>query len=310
MNINRQEIFNESSYPNYREKMIRSGGNEIVLSLYDAYPQDPYILFLPGTMTHPLFYDPFLSSLAASRFNVVGIHFLSHGKSPRDKKDFTFKDMIRNTRDAISYIFSKYNRKPILLGTSQGGILSLAVAAEEPEILAVFAHTALLTDLKESIYVTRFPRWLSGFYKVYPAFVKLIAHLSPTRQVPIKSYLDMEKVFQNHKTKKHFMNDPLGLTSYPLSFISSLINADTSGISNGNISCPVVIIAARDDPLFPFDYTKLVYKHIKAPKKDLLIVEENRHLLFNECVENVIGPLTEKMREFSVSKTQSTHREA
>ena len=309
LNINRPEILNDSSYPNYREKMIHSGGHEIVLSIYDAYPQDPYILFLPGTMTHPLFYDPFLSSLAASRFNVVGIHFLSHGKSPRDKKDFTFDDMIQNTRDAISYIYSKYNQKPIVLGTSQGGILSLAVAAQDTEIQAVFAHNAVLTDLKESISITRFPRWIYKFHKIYPILVNLLAHVSPAHQISVTTYLDPGPVFKDETIKHIFMKDPLGLTSYPISFLSSLINADLSGISNGNINCPVVLIAAKGDPLFTFDYTKKVYQLIKAPGKEILTFDLKNHLLFNECIDLILEPLVKKIREYTAQGVAANKNE-
>lgn len=309
LNVNRPEILNDSSYPNYREKMIHSGGHEIVLSIYDAYPQDPYILFMPGSMTHPLFYDPFLSSLAASRFNVVGIHFLSHGKSPRDKKDFTFNDMIRNARDAISYIYSKYNRKPIVLGTSQGALISLVTAARDTNIKAVFLHNAIFTDLKESASITRFPGWITRFYNFYPFLINLLAYISPKHTIPVTTYLDLDRVF-NDETHKHiFMKDPLGLTSYPISFISSVLNADLSGISNGNINCPIVLIAAKGDPLFTFDYTKKIYQRIKAPQKEMMIFDINNHLLFNECPDLILEPLVKKMQEYSLAKTTANKKE-
>ena len=56
---------------------------------------------LPGTMTHPLFYDQFLTALAESGYNVIGVH----------------------TNDNV-----------ILMGSSQGGILCPACACEDDRI--------------------------------------------------------------------------------------------------------------------------------------------------------------------------------
>ncbi len=105
------------------------------------------------------------------------------------------------------------------------------------------------------------------------------------------------------------MKDPLGLTSYPISFISSLFNADLSGISNGNINCPVVLIAAKGDPLFTFDYTTKVYKRIKAPRKEMMTFDLKNHLLFNECVDLILEPLVKKIREYTAQGVAASKKE-
>lgn len=38
----------------YREAVIESGGGQIVLSIWEATKGAPVVVFLPGTMTHPL----------------------------------------------------------------------------------------------------------------------------------------------------------------------------------------------------------------------------------------------------------------
>jgi len=92
-------VLNLSGWDNYSEVLIESAGTRIALSIYHAGEGRPCIVFVPGTMTHPLFYDDFLTLLAGAGFNVAGVHPLSHGKSPREKKLFTFADMLQNIMD-------------------------------------------------------------------------------------------------------------------------------------------------------------------------------------------------------------------
>jgi pimeloyl-ACP methyl ester carboxylesterase len=103
-----------------------------------------------------------------------------------------------------------------------------------------------------------------------------------------------------------FSCDPLGRTTYPLAFLASLFAADMRAVSSGQITCPVVVIASTGDPLFPFDYIQRVYERIQAPSKELLVFELNAHLIFNECLEEVLPRLVDKLKHYSLSGPQST----
>lgn len=51
-----QTLLNAAQRPEaYREVMLRSEGARIVLPVGDGAAGTPVVLFLPGTMTHPLF---------------------------------------------------------------------------------------------------------------------------------------------------------------------------------------------------------------------------------------------------------------
>ena len=85
-------LLNEHSIelPGYSEVSIESGRAPITLSIWEA-EQDaaPAVVFVPGTMTHPLFYSPFLDAVSRHGYHVVGVHPLSHGRSPRVIRRFT-----------------------------------------------------------------------------------------------------------------------------------------------------------------------------------------------------------------------------
>lgn len=281
---------------NYYEAFISSTDTEICLSIYELDENKPVVVFLPGTMVSPLFYDEFLLKLAEKGFNIIGVHFVSHGKSPKDKKLFSFEDMKQNVKDAITYAFDNFNKKIILMGSSQGGILAIAVAGEDNRIKAVFPHNILLPSLSESIEITRFPNFLRYFYKSLLNFIKWNGKVFPGLQLPMTFYLSFDRVTESKKIKENFYNDPYSLKSYPLHFLASLFGADMTKITDGSIKYPVVVIASTKDPLFSFSYTKKVYDLIKAPEKEMIVFNEPYHLILNECIENILDPLVEKLK--------------
>jgi alpha-beta hydrolase superfamily lysophospholipase len=299
LRTNEQLLLNQSGYKNYTEVIIGSAGTRIALSIYEASGNGPCIVFLPGTMTHPLMYDDFLCLLAENGFTVAGVHFLSHGKSPREKKLFSFQDMLQNVRDAITYCLENVSSDVIVMGSSQGGILSIAAACTDDRIKAVFPHNILLPDLSSSIYITNFPHFLKPLSPLVKSMMKLAAVITPSLQVPVTFYLDFKRVTPSDEVKALFYTDPIGLTEYPLHFLSSLFNADLSMIKDGSIKCPVVVIASKGDTLFPFSYCSEVFDLIVAPHKEMLAFDEPYHLIFNECPERVIGPVVAKLKEYA-----------
>jgi pimeloyl-ACP methyl ester carboxylesterase len=293
-----QARLNLSGYPAYRETLIESAGTRIALSLYDAGEGKPCVIFIPGTMTHPLFYDEFLTLLAEAGFNVCGVHPLSHGKSPREKRLFTFSDLLQNVRDAVGYCRDKISDSVLLSGSSQGGILCLAAAAGDSRVKAAFPHNVLLPSLEGSIAITRFPPFLGRLQQPLVSLMGIAARLAPGLQLPPDFYLDFNRVSRSPELQAGFFSDPLNLASYPLVFLHSLFSADLTGVSDGSIKCPVVVIASTGDPLFPYGYCLEVFDRIKAPHKEMLVFDEPYHLILNECVERVIGGVVDKLNEF------------
>lgn len=87
----------------YEEVGISSNNVPITLSIWYTERRSPTIVFLPGTMSHPLMYENFLCGLSERGFNIIGVHYLSHGKSPKIKKNYTMEDMLHNVYDATTY---------------------------------------------------------------------------------------------------------------------------------------------------------------------------------------------------------------
>jgi alpha-beta hydrolase superfamily lysophospholipase len=299
MRTRAQRLLNAVQRPEiYEEALIEPSGVPIALSIWTGESGAPCVVFLPGTMTHPLFYEEFLDGLAQAGLNVVGVHYEEHGKSPRVNRLFSFEDLVQNGLDAVGYASERFLGKVLILGSSQGAIVAMALAKDE-RVEAVFAHNVLDTRMPQSLRVTRFPRTLHPFYHAIPKAMRAVARALPRLPLPAGFYLQEGRIFGAEWTLEYFRWDPLGLRSYPLYFLASLFSADTSFLSSGEIRCPVVVIASTGDKLFAFDYTERVYEGIVAPSKEMLVFELDHHLIFNECVEEVLPSLAAKLEEYA-----------
>jgi alpha-beta hydrolase superfamily lysophospholipase len=296
-----QRLLNAVQRPDvYREEVLRSASAPIVLSVWDGNPHLPAVLFLPGTMTHPLFYEEFLDALARAGITAVGLHAQGHGKSPRVRRPLTFSTLLANARDAVAWMRAEFPGRPVaVIGSSQGGVVAMALAAAGERLDAVLAHNILDPTLRSTVEITRFPAWVARVYPAVVAAFRLGGRLLPRVPVPFDAYLDMGRVARDPANAEYFYTDPLGLRAYPMSFMASLFAADLSGMSDGSIRCPVTVVAGRGDPLFPLAYTRQVYERIVAPSKELLVVDSDVHLLFNEDLDAVLPPLLNRLTRLS-----------
>lgn len=289
-----QRILNAVQRPQaYREVVLDSAAVRIVLSVWDGEPGRPVVVFLPGTMTHPLFYEEFLDALNRSGMTVVGMHPAGHGKSPRlPRRQLTFEAVVSNALDAVAWAQADRPGAPLLVvGSSQGGVLALAVAARAAGVTAVFAHNVLDPALPGTLSITRAPAWLAPAYLPLHTALTWLARLAPGLPVPFDVYLEMARVSADPEVADYLHTDPLGLRSYPLRFLSQLLAAGLPGPAR----CEVIVVAAAGDPLFSLDYTRQVYERIAAPTKELLILDVAEHLIFNACLDAVLPALIPRM---------------
>ena len=300
MRTREQRLLNAVQRPDvYEEVLIESRGAPIALSIWKGNPGAPCVVFLPGTMTHPLFYEELLDGLSRAGFNVIGVHFRGHGKSPRVDQLYSFNDLVQNGHDAVSYTVERFKSLVVVLGSSQGGMIATSLASSDERITAVFAHNILDPQMADALRITRFPSWLRPWRRVIVGGMNVVARWIPRLPVSLRFYLQEERIFRTDWAAELYRSDPLALSSYPLSFLARLFSADMRSMYSGKIRCPVVVIASTGDPLFPFDYIKRIYQQIKAPSKELLMFDLNYHLLFNECLEEVLPRLIEMLKKYT-----------
>ena len=280
----------------YSEHEIHSGPARIVLSVWAPFNPAAAIVFIPATMVHPLFYETLLSGFAERGFAVVGVHPVGHGKSPRDVKRYTIRDIVQNGRDAVSFALERFSLPVMVMGSSQGGIVAAAIAAEDERIAAVFAHNVMLTELPDSIGVSRFPKWMRYVYRPVQAVFRVLAKLFPDLTMPLVFYLEKERISENPLVWKMVKADKLCLTHYSLHFLASLFTTRFPGLTDGSVSCPVYVIADSGDRLFTETYTNQVFERIQAPRKEMITFHFNDHMLMVTHPLEVCEKLADIMR--------------
>lgn len=300
-----QQLLNAVQRPDaYDEVVLDSGGVPVVLSVWAGLRDAPAVLFLPGTMTHPLFYEDFLDALNRDGLTVVGLHPQAHGKSPRVRRPLTWDALLRDGRSALAWMRERFPSAPlVVLGSSQGGALAMALATRDTGLAAVFAHNVLDPSLPDSISITRAPAWTGRYHRQVHGLLHLAARVVPRVPVPYWAYLDMRKVTPDRRIEERLFADPLGRRTYPLGLLAGMLEEDVAR----PVACPVTVIAGSGDPLFPLPYIRRVFERIDAPVKDLLVIEADRHLILVEALDRVLPALLPRLHAVAPVNAAASH---
>jgi pimeloyl-ACP methyl ester carboxylesterase len=263
------------------------------LEVYEENKEDEYVIIVHGTMTDPSYFKGLVRELLKVRINAVIVHLVGHGKSPGLNRPFCFNDMKQNIKDAITWSIGRYNKRPHLTGTSQGGFLAAAVAAEDGRIKSVYPHGIMLPKLNASIMVTRYPASLAGFTPAIRKVLDLSSRLFPSMPIPYRFYIDPKRIGSERMVS--VMDD---MKYYPLWHVSSLFNADMSGLEKG-LKCPVGVIELEKETLFPKEYIEMVYKRLNAPVKRIFRIDSETHSAFFLEPKKIVDSIEPMIREFA-----------
>lgn len=309
MSLTESMVVHGPGSPRYQEQLIESAGAQIVLSIWQAEQDDaPVLVFIPGTMTHPLAYAAALDALAQRGITVVGVHPSGHGTSPRGRGPIRLADILANTHDAVTWAAGQYSGPIVLNGSSQGGIVALLAAADaHPRVQLAVPHNVLLPDLPDSLLVTRVPKELVKHYSRLRAVIRGLARLVPRFPVPFEWYLDPKRVFTNHGERLEFEADARNLRRYPLAMLADLMGFDTAPITSGAIKVPVVVLATTGDPLFSLDYVRQVVERIAAPSVRLVTLDLGMHLIYlaepDQTAEAIAQIIAEQLSPDGIDRT-------
>jgi len=265
-------------FADYEEVSLQSCGVPMTLSIWKAGKSAPSLVFYPGTMASPLIYGELLHRLREYGFNTLGIHHLSHGKSPRIKKTFTFQELLQNGKDAVSYALERFSGQVALAGHSQGGILCLAQAGQDERLSVAFPFCCVLPDQPEAIGITRLKRFAPQRDQLLNFLARVAAYV-PRFPIVIPMYLELDRIFAGSYgfSFEHALRDVR--LSYPLAYVASLFSVSLAYLTQPeNIRCPVLGMVAGDDALFTPQLMRETLHRIQAPHKELIVMPGGGHM--------------------------------
>jgi alpha-beta hydrolase superfamily lysophospholipase len=274
-------------YGTWTEEVLPVKEGHLQLYHFKADPQDPVMVFVPGTSVYALIYTEFMHKLSLQGFNVVGFDPRGHGKSSGKRGVYTLGTLIEDALAVVDHAADMYNDKVAVSGSSQGGMVAF-YCATDARVKAAVCHNVLAPDEPDNERITRWP-WMWGpFMPFLPLFKPLMDSPFGTLMIPIFMYLDMKAETSRliPDVYQFMKEDPAILSSVCFRALYSLTTTPL-GKKVEEIDTPVMVIHAGRDNIFPEDYIRRVYDRLTC-EKEFVYLPEAEHLVLIDYVEELV----------------------
>lgn len=119
----------------------------------------------------------------------------------------------------------------------------------------------------------------------------------PNAQIPVTSYIDLEKIpVQYFGNAKNFMDsDPLTLKTISLRALQSLASTEIPR-PVADIKVPVMVLQGTNDSIFPVNYTQAIFDKLTCKKK-LSLFPGKSHAVLHEDIDEVVPEVVSWLNE-------------
>lgn len=229
------------------------GASGVHCELYEYDAQAPVVLFLPGIGTYSELYAELLYKLSREGFNVVAIDPPGHGYSAGDRGHYVVEQMSHAVSAVLDVLQQRYAGPVMVYGYSIGALLALALAERDSRVKGVLCHTLLLPDRAPDMMHRIGWNWLWGS-----------SFWFPTYKVPLKAFLDFERLLGNHPAVEELLNDPLMIYDYPLETLSSIFNYRCK-IARQAMPFDLMVMHGDRDEVLPISYSRSLQQFCEHP---------------------------------------------
>ncbi len=280
-------------FDRFERDEIISSGVRLHIDLIEVDNAKPTVVFMPGTNAYAVIYGEFLVALADAGYNVVGFDPRGHGRSGGGRGSYTIPELMADMRAAIRYARRRFGDPIVVSGSSQGGIVSFYIAAEEYPIAGAICHNVADLGDPESVKLTRRPR-MSRFAK---PLMSLFARLFPELKVPMTAYLDLEsETIRDLGNSKDLLYKGALLVPYIRLKGMASLGSERLPAPVEEIRTPVMILHGEKDIIFPEDYIRYIYDRLTC-KKSLKVYEGCRHYVLFDEIGRVMPDVTAWIEE-------------
>ncbi len=280
-------------YGTWREEWLEVEGRRLALYHFESAPDDPVVVFVPGTSVYALLYVELLCKLSRQGFNVVGVDPRGHGMSSGRRGVYTLGELVEDALAAVRHAASAYGERVAVAGSSQGGMVAFYCAAAEPRLKAAVCHNVIAPDEPDNERMTRWPALYGPMLRLSRLPLVEAAVRTPLGKLmtPVSSYLDLKaepcRIFPD--IGRFFREDPLALSAVSLSALASL-GSTPMAVRVEEIKVPVMVIHSGEDNIFPEDYVRRVYARLEC-EKEFLYLPGRPHLVTIDYVDEVVPPV-------------------
>jgi hypothetical protein len=93
----------EELWGTWREEVLHLEGRDLQLYHFESKPEDPVMVFIPGTAVYALLYLEYMYKLSRQGFNVVGFDPAGHGRSSGKRGSYTLGSQVEDARAVIGH---------------------------------------------------------------------------------------------------------------------------------------------------------------------------------------------------------------
>ncbi len=277
----------------FKSDTVISDTLKLHVDVYEHDANAPTIVFIPGTAIYGLCYGDLLYKLGQTGYNIVSFDPRGHGQSEGVRGDYSITDIMKDAENVITYAINRFNSKVNLMGSSQGGIVAFYMAAKDERLNSVICQNFADLGAPETLQLARHPR----LFKYIKLLIARHGHRLPNVQIPVTSYIDLEKIpVKYFGSAKVFMEtDPLTLKTVSLRALQSL--AHTVMVKPvEQIKVPVMVLQGTADSIFPVAYTQKIFDKITSKKKFSLFPNRS-HAVLHEDADAVIPEINAWLQE-------------
>ncbi|NKB55981.1 MAG: alpha/beta fold hydrolase [Alphaproteobacteria bacterium] len=218
------------------------------------------IVLVHGFLASPAELSAFGHRMASLGHPVIGVRLAGHGTSPWDLRDRTWHDWLDSVRRAYEIMTSVVDRV-CLVGFSTGGVLSLRLAAEQPDGLAGVASIAAPIRFRNKNLISVpvihganvIAEWASPLEGVKPFVLNKSENPDVNyRHIPVRGLYELRRVVDD--VKKHL----------------------------ADVTCPAAVLQGDNDPIVVPKSAELIVSGLGSKDKTLHMIPAQRHGILKE----------------------------
>lgn len=239
---------------------------QLHLEIYPHSETSPTLIFLPGIGTYVELYAELLSALNSRGFNIVAIDPPGHGFSAGQRGRFEVIGFAEQMVRLISALETRFKGPWGAYGYSIGAVSALALAERDERIETLICGTLLVSEYPPDLIHSLGWSWTS-----------LSAFWFPSVCVPLRSFIDFEKLLSNHPAGRWINQDRRIVFDYPLATLANLFS-HKSAIFERRFSFRLCVMQGDCDEVLPIEYAQRVKEESEHPIQ-LEIIAGAGHML-------------------------------
>ena len=256
-----------SLHERVRRETLNLAGESLAVDLFHVSNTAPTVLFIHGIAVYPKIYWPFLERLRALGYNAVAPARQGHGDSTGRRGDCTMAEAVATVRATLAWASARYTGPMFLMGSSQGGMITIAALADGVQVRAAACHNAYHPDLLPLLYQRIF--FLLGR--------PLLKLLPQNLYLDIRRIIDFSRVTDDPDLYRLVAEEPTVAWRYTLRALTSIVTYHPSR-PYSEIQVPTLFIVGERDNMLPPEYMLQVFRQLQC-EKNFVLVPNAGHLL-------------------------------